>query len=138
MQLLASALAAIALLLGGCGGKDVGHPDDGSDTCYGGFGVVVNMTRGACPAEGANATFDKTQITFTSDGAQESFDLAWGADRVSEVWPPGFQRGAAAQVDVLIYSESGPCRFIGSATATVDPEVCATVDIATTCDCSAP
>jgi hypothetical protein len=141
MRLLASALAATALasLVAGCADEDVDHIDDGVDTCYGGYGLVVNVTRGACadPA-GATAAFDKTQITFTSGGAQQFYDLTFGVDRDSEVWPPGFQRGAEAQVDVLLYSEKDACRLTGSAVATVDPEVCATVTVATTCDCTAP
>jgi len=140
MQLLASALAATALLLVACDdNNDINNLDDGADTCYGGYGVVVKVAHGACAAAGVDATFDKTQITFTSDGAQQFYDLAWDADIVSEVWPAGFQRFASVQIDVLLYSEAGPCRLSGTASAVVDPEVCATVDVAAnTCDCSAP
>jgi hypothetical protein len=139
MRLLATALAstALAFVLGGCADPDVAHVDDGVDTCYGGYGLVVNVARGACPV-GAAASFDKTQLTLTSDGAQQFYDLAWGADAISEVWPPGFQRFADVQVDVLIYSEADSCRLTGSTTATVDPEVCATVAVDATCDCTPP
>ena len=140
MHLLASALAATALLLAACDdNNNVDHVDDGVDTCYGGYGLVVKVVRDACPQTGASATYDRTQITLTSDGAQQFYDLAWGADIASEVWPPGFQRLATAQVDVLLYSETGPCRLSGHAEAVVDPEVCATVNVAAnTCDCTAP
>ena len=136
MKLLASALVGMLALATGCErDEDVAHTDDGVDVCYGGYGFVVQIARGTCPSA---ATFDKTQIKISSGGAEQFFDLGYATDVDSEVWPPGFQRDAPAQVDVIVYSSTDGCRQTGSATAVVNPEVCATVPVTTTCACDAP
>jgi hypothetical protein len=122
-------------LAGACDTGDVAHQDDGVDVCYGGYGLVVQIAGGTCPSA---ATFDKTQIKLSSGGAEQFFDLGYATDVASEVWPRGFQRDAPAQVDVILYSSTGTCRLTGSAAAVVDPEVCATVSVTTTCSCDAP
>jgi hypothetical protein len=136
MKLLASALVGLLTLASACDRQeDEPQQNDGVDVCYGGYGFVVQITRGTCPSA---ATFDKTQIKISSGGAEQFFDLGYATDVDSEVWPPGFQRDAPAQVDVLVYSSTDACRLSGSAAAVVDPEVCATVAVTTTCSCDAP
>ena len=134
MKRLASVLVGMVALAAACENQDVAHQDDGVDVCYGGYGFVVKITRGACATA---ATFDRTQIHISSGGAEQFFDIGAATDIDSEVWPPGFQRDAPAQVDVTMYSSTDGCRLTGSASAQVNPEVCATVDVATTCACDA-
>jgi hypothetical protein len=133
MQPLASAVVVLALFAG-CDRSDAVDPS-GAAGCYGGFGVAVHVVPGTCPQV---ATFAKSQIKLSGSGAEQAFDFTWVVDTEAEAWPPGFQRGERAHVDVLVYAENAPCQAKGMADVTIDPEVCTLVDVATTCTCLAP
>jgi hypothetical protein len=134
MSRLTSLLAAaIALAAGACGtGPRPEPPDDGVTRCYGGFGLVVQVERGVCTMP---IDLTKMQLTLRSNGAEKRFDYGFVPDVVAEGWPFGFARGDTATIDAIVYADGGACRLEGTASAVVDPEVCATVDVATSCTC---
>jgi hypothetical protein len=109
--------------------------DDGAARCYGGLGIAVQVTVGACPMP---AELNKTQITLVSAGAEHAYDYIRVQERAAFPWPVDFFDGDPAHAQVLVYAEEGPCRATGAADFVIDPETCTPVVLVATCTCAAP